>query len=122
MSTPKNRLRPMRKKKKRSTDGASVDACSGSSSLGMARCRMRRGASATPSPADEADQRQHGDETRGAHAGQHRAAVAAGARIVVVTKQQQLIDRRPNAVLGGLHQGELEIARRELDAEQVARD
>src|SRR5262245_55193167 len=113
MSTPKNRLRPMRKKKNRSTDGASVDACSGSSSLGMTRCRMCRAALATHCPADETDQRQHGDETGGAHAGQHRAAVAAGARIVVVTEQQQLIDRRPNAVLGRLHQGELEVARRE---------
>ena len=58
----------------------------------------------------------------GAQAGQHRSAVAAGGRIVVVAEQQELIDRRADAVLRRFHEAELEVARGELDAEEVARD
>ena len=67
-------------------------------------------------------EREHGQHAADADDVQHRRAVAPGARIVVEAEQQQLIDRRADRSVGGLDQAEPEIARRVLDAEEVARD
>ena len=48
--------------------------------------------------------------------------VFAGDRIVVKAKEQQLIDRRTDARLGGFNQPQTQIARRKINAVIVARD
>ena len=50
-----------------------------------------------------------------------REAVVPRLGVVVVAEQQRLIDHRPDLAGRGLDERELQVARREFDAEQVAR-
>src|SRR5262249_54542519 len=49
-----------------------------------------------------------------------RGAIFAGARIIVKAKQQELIDRIPNLVLGSLYKSKPQITRRIFDAKKVS--
>src|SRR6266480_5173758 len=54
--------------------------------------------------------------------GSEKRAVPAGGGVVVEAEEEKLIDRRADLVGRGLHQPQAEIARRRLDAVEVARD
>jgi len=53
---------------------------------------------------------------------EHERRVSSGHGVVLVTGQQNLIERRADAAVAGLDDGEAEVARRVLDAIEVAGD
>ena len=80
-----------------------------------------------PSLAPEADEQErqepeYRDHAADADGPQNRAAVLPGRRVVVIAEQQHLVGDRPEPVLGRFDQREAEIARREIDPEEIARD
>ena len=84
--------------------------------------RRRVGALAPQQRDHEASQEQDRQATRQPYDVGNEKTVFAGDRIVVKTKEQQLIDRRADARLGGFDQAQTQIARRKIDAVIVARD
>src|SRR6476661_9872655 len=71
---------------------------------------------------DEEDEADHGREAGHAHEPQGDDAVAADHRVVVKAVEQDLVDEAADLVAGGLDQAEPQVARRVLDAEEIARD
>src|SRR5437660_9230418 len=122
-----------KKKKSPSTCGAVVDACSGNSCtcayiVRSFPRRPRRSHDDTPSPPlavpgareehAQDHERQHAAEAHEAH---HRGRVFASGGVVMKAQQQHLIDERTDLTIRGFHDGEAQIARRILDAVEVAR-
>src|SRR5919106_3368198 len=128
ISALKNPATATRKKNSASTLGAMVDACSGNRGkpIFMASGAVRGLPLAAPVPAqhhddktaesdhsrDSAEPNQIGDEK----------TVLTGGRIVVITKEQKLIDGRGNLVRRGFDQPQTQIPRRKFDAVKIARD
>ena len=76
-----------------------------------------------PSPQDEhaRHQRQHGRESRCSDEPHDREAVAGALRVVVEAIEEQLVDRRPDPLIGRLEHGKPHVARAVLDAVEVPR-
>src|SRR5262245_15596568 len=142
MSAPKKTLIPIRKAYSRSTGWLKLEAPSGQrekfSNMASPRsARLQPGpgtagllpgssssstALATDPAQDEEAEHRHRRGSERAHDRQDREAVLAARRVVVEAAQEHLVDRRADRALGGLDQREAQVARRELDAEEDARD
>src|SRR5271156_5390451 len=66
--------------------------------------------------------REHRYGSSGLNQARYQQAIFPGGRIVVIAKEQHLIDGRADFSLRSFHQAQAKIARRELDAIKVARD
>ena len=114
-----------------STCPAWTEACCGNSGKFVEHRQVRSSSApnlgAARAIAPEADrqereERQHGQDSAQADQAEHGRAVFTRRRVVVVTEQQEVVDRRADALLGRFDQAEPEVARRELDAVEVFRD
>src|SRR5213592_2877302 len=121
MSSVKTVLTARRKKRSASTRGASVDACSGKSGSEK-RASITSGVPPGATRALGTSQREERERAAGPHRAHDERAVLAGGGVVVEAEEEELIDRRADLARRGLDQPQAEIARRRLDAVEVARD
>src|SRR5690349_425391 len=111
-----------------STSGAKLEACSGYN--GSCDCtvlvcslKIRLGADlAAPENPNPPEDEQNGQDAAQANNPENRGAVGAVRGIVVVTEEQDVIDRRANLSGGGVHQPQAHVAAGVFDAIEVARD
>src|SRR3954467_6595923 len=125
MSAVNSAVTATRKKYRASTCPACSDAACGKKGKFV---NMRLSAACRRAPlAAEADEQERQERTHRrdeSHADgvDHDHAISPRRRVVVVAEQQDLVAHRPEHVVRRLDQGQAQIARREVDAEQVARD
>src|SRR5215831_6355785 len=116
MSAVKNAATATRKKYRASTCPACSDAACGKNGKFVnirltTGPRLRRGMVAAAADEEECQERPHREDEPDANRVDHRRAVLPFRRVVVVAEQQDLVADRAE-----------QVARREVDAEQVARD
>ena len=67
-------------------------------------------------------EREHGGRCRETDDIRDQQTVLSGGRIVVITKEQKLVDGRTDLVGGSFDQAQTQIPRRKFDAVEIARD
>src|SRR5208282_6133026 len=133
-STAKNRQVSRTNRNRVSTLPAKLEACSGKNGSGdctalmcsllrrtLARIAGRAGAMFTPAENHETDgdaEQRH--DTAHADHRQNGGTVAGFRGVILVTKQQKVIDRRPDFPRGRIHESQAHIARRILHTKEVA--
>src|SRR5215831_5425470 len=127
MSAVKNAVTATRKKYRASTCPACSDAACGKNGKFVnirltTGPRLRRGMVAAAADEEECQERPHREDEPDANRVDHRRAVLPFRRVVVVAEQQDLVADRAELVVRRLDHRQPQVARREVDAEQVARD
>src|SRR6516164_5720858 len=134
MSTAKNRHVSKINPKRVSTFPAKLEACSGTNGKGDCTALERSFGRGTGTGADAAamippvedhktnDHHEESDDSTHPNDRQDGGAVARPRGVVLVAEEQEVIDRVSDFAGGSVHQAEANVARRILDAKEVARD
>src|SRR6185369_13377135 len=128
MRTAKAPVTATRKKYSASTVAACSDACCGKNGkfvnmrLTTSRLSRRRfSGGGLPAQADKQERQESGDrrDEPDAHGVEDRHPVLPDARVVVVAEQQHLVGHRAELVVRRFDQRQAEIARREVNPEEI---
>src|SRR6516164_1270178 len=135
MSTAKNRHVSKINANRVSTFPAKLEACPGTNGKGDCTALERSFGRGTWTGADAAaamippaedhktnDHHQQSDDSAHPNDRQDGGAVARPRGVVLVAEEEEVIDRASDFAGGGVHQAEANVARRILDAKEVARD